>query len=324
MSQARRRLSRLIARPLPPLVAPRAAVLVYPPAMAESDDEAAEGRAVTGARFRCRTSNVFGGLGMLQHGYYEWRSVAVAAATVRPGDTVVEVGAHLGTETLSFADLVGPTGRVHAFEPLHDNAEVIRANLALNRFDHVTLHRAAVDDRVGQVDFAVPHGGANTAAGHLADAATAGDTGTVSVPVVTLDEALGPIEGVRLVAVDAEGADTGVLRGGRGLIERNRPVLIVEALGPEHDRYRRWSLDDLAAEIRGHGYRLWRIARLGLSPIPDDATGDDALRPRDEGHFNWLALPESSAAASRQIRNQLWQAGLWPCLPGLNPLRRRR
>ncbi len=35
-----------------------------------------------------------------------------------PGDVVVDVGAHTGLHLVAFADLVGPTGKVHAFEPI--------------------------------------------------------------------------------------------------------------------------------------------------------------------------------------------------------------
>ena len=327
MSTARRRASRLLARPLPPLVAPRAAMALYPPAVAVADDEEALGRVVTGSRYRCRTSQVFGGLGMLQLGYYEWRSVAVAAATCRPGDAVVEVGSHIGTETLCFADLVGPTGRVDAFEPLDDNADLLQANLDLNGADHVQVHRAAVDDAPGTLAFARPASSANTAAGHLlTDDRTPDGVRAVTVPVVTLDDTVGRDRPVRLLSVDAEGADTGVLKGGRELIERDRPVLIVEALPPHSNRYGRWTLDDLAAEVRGHRYAIWRIGRTGLDPIDPEATGDDALRPtaKARAHLNWLCLPQESADEARRIDHHLRRAAVLPCLPGLNPLRRRR
>ncbi len=297
---------------------------IYPPPSAKADDEAAVGRVVTGSRFGCRTSQVFGGLGMLQLGYYEWRSVAVATATCRPGDAVVEVGSHIGTETLCFADLVGPSGRVDAFEPLDENADVLQANLDRNGADQVRLHRAAVGDAAGTLAFVVPRLAANTAAGHLAGDQPP-EEGTVTVPVVTLDETVDADRPLRLLSVDAEGADTGVLKGGRGLIDRHRPVLIVEALPPHSNRYGRWTLDDLAAEVRGHRYAIWRIGRLGLDPLPPDATGDDALRPtaKEPAHLNWLCLPQETADDARRIDRHLRRAGLWPCLPGLNPLRRR-
>ncbi len=320
MSSARRRLAGLVTRPLPPLVAPRVGTLIYPPSRARADDVEAEGRARTGARYRCRTGHVLGGLGMLLYGYYEWRTVVIAAGVCGPGDTVVEVGAHIGSETVSLADLVGPTGRVHAFEPLDRNADLLQTNLDLNGFGHVTVHRVAVDDQAGTVAFTAPRGIANTAAGHLGAAVAEDGAEVLTVPVVRLDDALGSDANVRLLTVDAEGADTGVLVGGRELIARDRPVLIVEALPPHSNRYGRWTLDDLADEIRGHDYALWRVGRLGLAPIPPSARGDAELSPREAPHLNWLALPHDEVDRAGAIHRALRRAAFAPCVGRLNPL----
>lgn len=54
-------------------------------------------------------------------GQYDWRNIAAMSALVKPGDTIVEVGSNVGTETVSFRDLVGANGSVHAFEPAPAN-----------------------------------------------------------------------------------------------------------------------------------------------------------------------------------------------------------
>src|SRR3972149_4894080 len=51
---------------------------------------------------------------------------------VRPAMTVYDVGAPLGFFTLALARLVGPQGRVLAFEPLPANVLLLRENLAMN------------------------------------------------------------------------------------------------------------------------------------------------------------------------------------------------
>src|SRR5688572_23520723 len=48
------------------------------------------------------------------------------------GSTVWDVGAHIGYHTLGFAALVGPAGRVIAFEPNLQNLERLGQNLARN------------------------------------------------------------------------------------------------------------------------------------------------------------------------------------------------
>ena len=61
-------------------------------------------------------------------------------ASVNRGDSVVDVGAHIGINTLYMAMRVGPAGHVIAVEPAPDNLDVLRRNIAVNRLDNVTVH----------------------------------------------------------------------------------------------------------------------------------------------------------------------------------------
>lgn len=44
--------------------------------------------------------------------------IEIARAILRPGDTVLDVGANAGQFTFVFSTLVGKSGSVHAFEPV--------------------------------------------------------------------------------------------------------------------------------------------------------------------------------------------------------------
>ena len=63
---------------------------------------------------------------------------------LRPGATFFDIGANVGFVTLIAARLVGPSGRVVAFEPVPENVAAIRENLALNGIDWVEVHETAV------------------------------------------------------------------------------------------------------------------------------------------------------------------------------------
>ena len=65
-------------------------------------------------------------------GAFEKRTVAAYSRLVRPGMTVIDIGANIGAHTLPLAKLVGPTGRVIAVEPTIWAVERLRANLDLN------------------------------------------------------------------------------------------------------------------------------------------------------------------------------------------------
>src|ERR1700719_2260133 len=64
-------------------------------------------------------------------GSYELKKQREIEQAVKPGMVCYDIGAHVGFYTLLFAKLVGPSGRVFAFEPLPKNCAVIKRHLLL-------------------------------------------------------------------------------------------------------------------------------------------------------------------------------------------------
>jgi FkbM family methyltransferase len=189
-------------------------------------------------------------------GTYEPRQTALFEEHVRPGATVVDVGAHVGYYTLLSAVLAGPGGRVVACEPDPANAGFLRRHVELNRFGNVRVVQVALSERGGTARFAF---GSGSGTGRLADA------GELEVPTVRLDDlcreqALTP----DAIKIDVEGAEAAVLRGAAETLARARPVVFLSTHGPEAHRA---SL----ALLAGAGY--------ALSPILGDdlATTSEVL-----------------------------------------------
>ncbi len=132
---------------------------------------------------------------------------------VGPGDTVLDVGAHVGYSTLLFAQWVGPSGKVYSFEPFAPLVEQIRANVSLNAFDErVEIISAGVSDVAGNADFYKPRG-SNSGVGSLAKP---GKKATpVSIQTLRLDDWIRTHEltGVALCKLDIEGAEGRALAG---------------------------------------------------------------------------------------------------------------
>ena len=93
------------------------------------------------------TTDTYVGRSIIERGEWAAPEIALAAQIVRPGDTVLDVGAHIGSFTLSLARLVGKRGRVHSWEPQHALFDLLSASIALNGFAQVTAHNAAVGSR---------------------------------------------------------------------------------------------------------------------------------------------------------------------------------
>jgi FkbM family methyltransferase len=155
---------------------------------------------------------------------YELNELDFVRATVRPGDAVVDLGAHIGAYTLRLARLTGPTGSVTAVEPFSAHVDCLRRSVVANGFGSWTEVVQAVASNVsGLAWLRYPPSGSSSAHCWMDDREI-GDG--ESVRAIALDDL---IEGVvRFMKVDVEGAEGRALRGARHVLERSRPTVLVE------------------------------------------------------------------------------------------------
>jgi hypothetical protein len=66
-----------------------------------------------------------------------------------PGDTVVDVGANIGTFSVLAATSVEPGGRVISFEPVEETFGHLGENIALDGLGNAECRRAAIDAKDG-------------------------------------------------------------------------------------------------------------------------------------------------------------------------------
>ena len=75
---------------------------------------------------------------------------------VKRGDWVIDIGANVGHYTKRFSELVGPQGRIIAFEPVPTTFSILAANVELFACSNVSLINAAVSDHVDVVGMEIP------------------------------------------------------------------------------------------------------------------------------------------------------------------------
>src|ERR1035441_6724268 len=85
-----------------------------------------------------RNAPSWGFVDSVLHDQYEPETKALLGSLIRPGMTVFDIGAHVGHYTLLAARIVGPTGRVYAFEPEPENFALLKRNVELNGYKNVT------------------------------------------------------------------------------------------------------------------------------------------------------------------------------------------
>lgn len=168
---------------------------------------------------------------LMLDGYWEMWVTEALYDLVRPGMVVADIGANVGYFTLLMADLVGPTGRVHAFEPNPRLAELVDKSLMVNGFAQwATLHRTALgeeDDR--SVTLVVPPTMPMNAY-ILPPGADVPPEG-VTVPVARLDSR-DDWRAIELAKIDVEGAEETVWSGLQGLLDSDRLRTVVLEFNP--------------------------------------------------------------------------------------------
>lgn len=151
---------------------------------------------------------------------------AMLPTLVSAGDWVIDVGANVGHYTKRFSELVGPTGRVIAFEPVPETFALLAANLQVHPKANVTLVNAAVSDKTSIAGMSIPAfdtGLRNFYQAHLSESFDS------SLRVLTLSvNSLGITHRIKLIKVDVEGHEAGVLKGMDEILRRDKPTLIVE------------------------------------------------------------------------------------------------
>lgn len=154
---------------------------------------------------------------LMLDGYWEMWLTEALIGVVRPGMIVADVGANVGYFTLLMADLVGPAGRVHAFEPNPAVAALLRRSLIANGFaDRVTLHVDPLGSNDGE-SVALYHDGEQSG-GAFVSVVARPEYG-VGVPlVVRRMDGIAPLAGVQLVKIDAEASEEAIWSGMSGLI----------------------------------------------------------------------------------------------------------
>jgi FkbM family methyltransferase len=161
-------------------------------------------------------------------GTFERRTQVVLQKLVKRDGVVFDIGANVGFFTLLASCLVGPRGKVVAFEPVPRNVGMLRRHLELNGIENVEVRPVAVSDITGV-------GRMKTWYSDLEwKLAPEGD---IEVEIVALDDlwSTGTLPRPDLVKMDIEGAEAAALTGARRLLAEAKPVFVLSAHGKEQD-----------------------------------------------------------------------------------------
>lgn len=221
----------------------------------------------------------------LRMGSFEPAESHFVAQFLRPGMTVLDIGAHHGFHTLLASLLVGNKGKVISFEPSPRERKRLARHIRFNKCKNVRIEPVALGKSTGKSDFFLVEGYSDYC-NSLRPPAVEEQTRRIQVDMTTLDEYLSRsgVAKVDFIKIDVEGAEVDLLRGARKTLEsgEQRPVLLVEV---SDTRTKPWGYR--AGDII-HLLHQWRYEWFllkedgGLAPFPADFGFLDS---------NFVALP---------------------------------
>ena len=208
----------------------------------------------------------------------------------RPGDVVFDIGANIGLHTLLLSRLVGPTGRVYAFEPNPLLATCLERTIGA--LSNARLYGVALSDQEADAVLYIP---ADHTMASLVDW-TRGRSQRVSqqvhCPQTGLDVLMARdrLPAPDVVKCDVEGAELSVFKGAHHTLNRvEAPLILFEA---NVHNARGFNLPVVAAK---QYLQSLPLPNFGFFEVQDGG----ALRPAERTEFehaNILAVPESKRA----------------------------
>lgn len=233
--------------------------------------------------FLINRNDIYIGKGLEVYGESAGLEGTMLMSLVQPGQTVIEVGANIGSHTVGLAKRLGSAGKVFAFEPQRACFALLQSQIALNQLHSVIAFNEG--SGAGECELWLPR----------IDYSAHGNFGGVSlqrsgsgrqekVKVRRLDDVF-PDTPVHLIKIDVEGMEREVIEGARTLIERSKPFLYIE-----NDRVEKSVA--LISLIQDCGYRLW----WHIPPLfnPDNFFNVKENQFGELSSFNMLCVHRSS------------------------------
>jgi FkbM family methyltransferase len=193
-------------------------------------------------------------------GAYEPELVSLLRRTLKPGMTVLDLGANIGYFSVIAAGLVGDSGQMHAFEPMPQNIVRLRKNL--EPFHWSAAHPCAVGNITGEVPIHFNDAEAGWASIH--DQHQLGSLpGNSVVRAIRLDDWVldYPVSRIDFMKLDIEGSELDALLGARQMLCRFHPTIVAETKCG-------WNYDQIHQLLSATGYKCRPFYGDAILAIP--------------------------------------------------------
>ena len=224
----------------------------------------------------------------------KWPFSPIVKRLLKPGDCVVDAGANVGYVTRLLSRWVTPSGFVNSFEPVPETFEWLAECVRKLRLDNVRLFNCGLSSAARSAVMGIPRyasGGENLYESRVVEEGQGQRfSRTVEVNLRALDDVMkGAGRPVSFIKIDVEGHEWQAMQGGRGVIARDKPALLIEVRdNPDQPGSDAWHLFNL---LSGMGYRsfLLETGRLIERRAGDQAGDFFFLQPHHtEAVRDWI------------------------------------
>jgi FkbM family methyltransferase len=238
-------------------------------------------------RLRCYPDSTSTSAALYFSGYADYWEMKFLQAYLRPGDNFLDIGANTGVYSILASAYIGREGHIDAFEPIERTAARIEEQAALNDLRHLHVHRLAVCDEDGELDFGFSTSDATM---HVRRGGEQAD-GSARVKSVRLDS-FEPYRAYAAGKMDIEGAEPMALSGARARLQQaNPPVWLLELAG--YSTCYGISSDEVVGQLADAGYDCAVFD-------PDTSLLQYTTAPWELGVQNVLAIARSHRARVEQ------------------------
>jgi FkbM family methyltransferase len=187
---------------------------------------------------------------IISFGAHTRPELAFLMSVVQSGDTVFDIGGHIGTFAIPLAQRIGTAGHLLVVEGNPRNFELLCRNIDRLHLRHIAFPYQAV---IGAATkrYSARSLSQNTGASYFLPTDEA-----EGFPAIKLDDLVVAHYAPRIVKIDIEGLEVAALREAPMLLAL-RPILYVEVAVEQLKRYGA-TLEELNELLQEHGYRLFR------------------------------------------------------------------
>jgi FkbM family methyltransferase len=204
---------------------------------------------------------------------------ATLYSLVKPGMTILDIGANIGETTLSFSQLTGKNGKVISYEPDPETFARLTEHLAMNNCSNVIAVNKGLGNSESEM---VLETGENNSGGNRI--ATGNEKTGKKIQITTLDRSMMELNILKtdFIKIDVEGYEYQVLLGAEKTIAQSKPVLFIEVVD-DFLKAQGASAQLLTSSLEEKNYKLKNA---------NDQSEVNSKVDFTDSHFDIIAVPQ--------------------------------